>query len=167
MRIPVRALCGCLILAAASASVLAAGKKLTVRVIDRVDNDSTYTYVVPGYSRTTTTENANCVAGATTTNCNGSSTSSTTRMPAQSGSYDVEGTTLSLQLPDGRVAVVNCDSKLNYGFGAPRRSCRIPTVSTLEAEFNGDKVKLHWQLGIDGEKDVSETYKLVAVLDKR
>ena len=34
--------------------------------------------------------------------------------PALAGSYQVRGATLALQLPDGRVAVVNCDSKTNW-----------------------------------------------------
>jgi hypothetical protein len=66
------------------------------------------------------------------------------------------------------VAVVNCDSKVNWGWSmSPRRDCRVPTVTTIDAEFDGDNVKLSWRLGIDGEKAVSETYRLLAVLDKR
>jgi hypothetical protein len=33
-------------------------------------------------------------------------------------------------------------------------------------EFNGDKAKLKWSVSIDGRKLQSETYKVLAVLDK-
>lgn len=163
-----RALCCCAILGILSPP-LEAAKKLTVRVIDKVDNETSYRYVVPGYTSTTTNANASCFDGTATVSCTGSSTSTTSSAPSTVRGYDVRGATLSLQLPDGRVAVVNCDSKANWtGLATPRRGCRIPAVnSAIEAEFNGDNVKLRWRIGIDGEKGLEETYKLVALLDKR
>ena len=79
----------------------------------------------------------------------------------------VRGAALSLQLPDGRIAVVNCDSKMNWTqfAGGPRRSCRIPTSDRFEAQFNGEKAKLIWRVGINAEKVVSETYDLIEILD--
>ena len=74
-------------------------------------------------------------------------------------SYNVTGSTLTLKLPDGRQAVVNCESKRNRGLtGGLRRSCRIPLVNKIEAEFDGDNAKLEWVVSIDGKKMQSETY---------
>lgn len=167
MRTVFCALCYCAILGILTVPLQAA-KKLTVRVIDKVDNETSYRYVVPGSTSTTTNAKANCFDGTATVSCTGSSTSTTSTAPATVGGYDVRGATLSLQLPDGRVAVVNCDSKANWtGVSTPRRGCRIPALnSTIEAEFNGDKVKLRWRIGIDGEKGLEETYKLIALLEK-
>jgi hypothetical protein len=103
-------------------------------------------------------------------NCSGSSKSTTSSTPSQDVSYDVTGATLSLLLPDGRLAVVNCDSKLNWTdfskMNQVRRSCKIPLVNNIQAEFDGDKAKLKWSVSIDGKKLASETYKILAVIDK-
>jgi hypothetical protein len=47
------------------------------------------------------------------------------------------------------------------------RSCRIPLIENISAEFKGDKAKLIWIVSLDGKKMQSETYKVLAVLDKR
>jgi hypothetical protein len=80
----------------------------------------------------------------------------------------VTGATLSLQLRDGRVAVVNCASKLNWTEWNMNayRSCRVPLVNTIRAEFDGDHAKLKWSVSLDGRKMESETYKILAVLEK-
>jgi hypothetical protein len=76
-------------------------------------------------------------------------TGATTSMPAQH-SYDVRGAMLSLQLPDGRIAVVNCTSKTKWtDLHHPdqlTRSCRIPpdNTATLQAKFDGAEAKLSW-----------------------
>jgi hypothetical protein len=70
-------------------------------------------------------------------------------------------------LPDGRVVVVNCESK--YKFKADsinRRSCRRPLVADIQAEFDGNKAKLKWIVSIDGKKTESENYKILAILNK-
>lgn len=85
------------------------------------------------------------------------------------GSYQVTGATLSLQLPDGRIAVVNCASKLNWtewSLNQVYRSCRVPLVNRVQAEFDGDKAKIKWSVSIDGKKMETETYKILGVLDK-
>ena len=107
------------------------------------------------------------INSSTSANCFASGTSSTTVIPAQDVRYSVRGATLSLLLADRRVAVVNCDSKVNWTEWSmsPRRSCRIPTVDRFDVEFNGDKAKLIWRVGINAEKVVSETYDLVQILD--
>jgi hypothetical protein len=82
------------------------------------------------------------------------------------GTLQLRGATLTLQLPDGRMAVVNCDSKFAEHFAGRagnRRSCRVPLVDTLSAEFKGDNAKLSWSVSLDGKKMQSETYKIVAV----
>ena len=145
-----------------------AAQKFNVTIINREDNQSSYSFVVPGSSQTNTNANANCAGNANIASCNGSATSTTINRPAQARSYVVTGATLSLQLPDGRIAVVNCASKTNWtqpGRG-PRRSCRVPLVEHIEAEFDGDNAKIKWVVSIDGKKLQDETYKILAVLDK-
>ncbi|HKV39133.1 MAG TPA: hypothetical protein VJX67_07965, partial [Blastocatellia bacterium] len=144
---------------------LVAGEKFNVKIISRQDSASTYGFVVPGYSHTNTNANVNCAAYPNAVGCNGSATSTTTSRPAVAGSYQVRGATLALQLPDGRVAIVNCDSKTNWIGGSQnaRRSCRIPMLDDITAEFSGDKATLRWVVSIDGKKFQQETYKVVAV----
>ena len=78
------------------------------------------------------------------------------------------GTTLSLLLPDGRVALVNCVNRYSTnGNYVNRRSCGMPMVEHVEAEFIGQSAELKWQVGTDGKKTESETYKVVAMLEKR
>jgi hypothetical protein len=145
-----------------------AGQKLDVKIIDRRDNATRYAYVVPGSSQTNANANANCVGGAGSANCTASGTSTTSTLPPRVYSYDVTGATLSLQLPDGRLAVVNCSGKANWTElrGGLIRSCRIPLVDNIQAEFDGDNAKLMWSVSIDGKKMQSETYKILAVIEK-
>ncbi len=42
----------------------------------------------------------------------------------------------------------------------------MPLVENIEAEFHGDKAKLIWAVSLDGKKMQSETYKVLAILDK-
>ena len=42
----------------------------------------------------------------------------------------------------------------------------MPLVDDIQAEFHGDKAKLIWVVSLDGKKMQSETYKVLAVLDK-
>jgi len=145
---------------------LVAGEKFDVKIIRRQDSASVYGFVVPGYSQTNTNANVNCAAYPNAVGCNGSAISTTTGRPAVAGSYQVRGATLALQLPDGRVAVVNCDSKTNWTEWSTnvRRSCRIPMLDDISAEFSGDKATLKWVVSIDGKKFQQETYKVVAVI---
>jgi hypothetical protein len=114
-------------------------QKLDVKIVDRQDKEDEYDYAAV----------FNNVAVAK--------------------SFKVRGATLTLQLPDGRGAVVNCESKFAEhmaGRVGNRRSCRVPLVDGIQAEFNGDNAKLIWPVSLDGKKMQSETYKVVAVLDK-
>lgn len=122
---------------------LAAAQKLNVKIINRENHETSYKY-----------------AGVYTLGDSRVATSTT---------FQVTGATLSLQLPDGRLAVVNCASKFAEHFAGRagnRRSCRVPLVDTVEADFHGDSAKLSWNVSIDGGKSQSETYKILAVMDK-
>jgi hypothetical protein len=151
-------------------SVEAEKKEMAVRIIDRQDHDTQYTYFVPGYSTSTARTNLNCYGTDSTVNCSGSTTTTGTNTPARAGSFSVQGATFALQLPDGRVAVVNCNSKFAEHFAGPqgnRRSCRMPVVDDIQVEFSGDNAKLKWPVSLDGRKIQSETYKSLGVLDKK
>src|SRR5579862_422781 len=84
-------------------------------------------------------------------------------------SFKVHGATFTLQLPDGRLAIVNCESKFAEhmaGRVGNRRSCRTPLVDSIQADFHGDNAKLIWPVSLDGKKMQSETYKILGILDK-
>ena len=138
-----------------------------ITIIDRQDSQTGYSYVVPGHSNSISRTNVNCSGGETNVNCYGSTNTSRTSTPPHRISYEVRGATLSLRLPDGRIAVVNCESKyalkMDY---INRRSCRIPLVNEVQTEFDGNKAKLKWSVSIDGNKLESETYKILGILDK-
>lgn len=107
---------GVLLACVASASA----QRLTVTIINRHDNETDYTYVVPGHFNSQSDATANCYGSDTNVNCSGSSATNGTVMPAQQVSYHVPGATFSLQLPDGRAAVVNCESKFKERMAGPR-----------------------------------------------
>lgn len=144
-------------------------QKLDVTILDRRDNETEYTYIVPSHFSSQANSNLNCSGSETNVNCNGATTTSGYSTPAHQVSYHVRGATFSLQLPDGRLAVVNCESKFAEHMAGPagnHRSCRTPLVDKIQAEFHGDKAKLIWVVSLDGKKKQSETYKVLAVLDK-
>ena len=143
-------------------------QKLNVKIIARQDNETEYTYVVAGYSSSNSNTNVNCF-GDTNVTCNGSTTTTGVSTPGHQVSFHVRGATYSLLLPDGRIVVVNCESKFAEhmaGHAGNHRSCRMPLVDDIEAEFNGDRAKLKWNVSLDGKKTASETYKILAVLSK-
>jgi hypothetical protein len=148
-------------------------QKLDVKVIDRQEHETQYTYVVPGYSSSETTGGANCSVTSTgmvgNVNCNERSSTSGYSTPAHAVSFSVTGATFILLLPDGRATVVNCTSKFAEHFAGRagnKRSCRIPLVDDIQAEFKGKDAKLFWVVSIDGKKMESETYTILAVLPK-
>lgn len=150
---------------ALGAGLLVGGQKLTlnVKIVNRQNQETQYTYVVPGHFVSNSTASASCFGSS----CTGSSQTTGTSMPAQAVSFSVHGATFALQLPDGRVAVVNCESKFAERLAGPagnKRSCRMPLVDDIQAEFDGDKAKLKWPVSLDGKKIESETYKILAVL---
>jgi hypothetical protein len=150
-------------------AIPASAQKYSVKVVDRQDHDTDYSYVVPGHFFANSNANVNCNGDVNNVNCNGSSTTNGYSTPAQQVSYHVRGATFSLLLPDGRVAVVNCESKFAEhmaGYAGNHRSCRMPLTDDIQAEFHGDKAKLEWVVSLDGKKMDSETYKVLGILDK-
>ncbi|MGA8224380.1 MAG: hypothetical protein WB780_22230 [Candidatus Acidiferrales bacterium] len=146
----------------------ASAQKFSVKIVDRQDNETDYTYVVPSHFYSNSNTNVNCNGGDNYANCNGSTTTTGTATPAHQVSYHVQGATFSLQLPDGRIAVVNCRSKFAEHFAGPagnHRSCRQPIVDNIQAEFHGDNAKLEWVVSLDGKKTQTETYKVLGILD--
>jgi hypothetical protein len=138
-------------------------QKLDVSVLYRQDSDVAYHAVVPGYSGPNADTTGACTLDPDPANCPDESQSQ-----ANGVNYTVIGTTLSLLLPDGRVAVVNCVNRHSAkGTYINRRSCGMPMVEHVEAEFIGESAKLKWAVGTDGKRTESETYKVVAMLDKR
>ena len=120
-------------------AVSASAQKLDVRIVDRQDKEDQYDYAAV-YN--------NVAVGK---------------------SFKVHGATFTLELPDGRLAIVNCESKFAEhmaGHVGNRRSCRMPVVDNIQADFHGDNAKLIWPVSLDGKKMQSETYKILGILDK-
>ncbi len=151
---------GMAVLSLAFCAPMVSAEKLDATVLYRQNSDSDYNALVPGYSGTT-----DCAADLGNPECYETSRSAAT--PGEL-SLNVVGTTLSLKLPDGKVAVLNCVNKYSYkGTALNRRSCGMPLVEHVQAEFKGDVARLEWPVGSDGKKTESETYKVLALLDKR
>jgi hypothetical protein len=156
-----------LILICLTTSLLA--QKLDVKIIDRKDNETDYSYFVPSHFSSQSNSTANCSALGDNVNCNGSTTTNGYSTAAHQVSFHVRGATFLLLLPDGRGAVVNCVSKFAEHMAGPsgnHRDCRMPLVDNIEAEFKGDKAKLKWVVSLDGKKIQSETYKVLAIYDE-
>jgi hypothetical protein len=145
----------------------APAQKLEATVLYRQDSDVNYFAVIPGYTSPEVVSSPNCALDPDPAEC--SPATHTNQLLSAQGevTYNVVGTTLSLLLPDGRIALVNCvnkySSKGNY---VNRRSCGMPLSEHVQAEFNGKTAKLKWSVGTDGKTE-SETYKIVAYLDKQ
>jgi hypothetical protein len=155
-----------------AAMMLCAGsalaQKMDVKIIDRRTGETGYNYQVPGHADSTSRDSADCYGSGNSVNCSGSGTSNTTYTAPRNISYSVTGATLSLLLPDGRIAVVNCVSKYKLKMDyINRRSCRMPLVNDISAEFKDKSAKLSWPVSIDGKKFDSETYQILAVLPKQ
>lgn len=140
----------------------ASAQKQNVSVLYRQDSDVAYHAVIPGYSGPGADVTGACTLDPDPANC-------PAEIPtANEANYRVVGTTLSLGLPDGRIAVVNCVNRFSAkGTYINRRSCGMPMVERVDAEFNGHKARLTWVVGQDGKRIESETYKVIAVLPKR
>ncbi|MFZ0746588.1 MAG: hypothetical protein WAM85_19430 [Terracidiphilus sp.] len=140
-------------------------QKLKATVLYRQNSDSDYSALIPGYSNPASPD---CAADLGNAECYDPPPATETGSTPATVSYNVVGTTLSLLLPDGKVAVVNCLNKYSSrGTYIVRRNCGMPLVQHVQAEFKGKSAKLEWPVGPDGKKTESETYKIVAVLDKR
>ena len=123
----------------------ALGQKLNVKIIDRHDKEDRYDYAAVYNS------------------------AALGRTLAVGKTFSVRGATFTLELPDGRLVVVNCESKFAEhmaGRVGNRRSCRTPLVENIQVDFNGKKAKLIWPVSIDGKKEQSETYEILGIFDK-
>ncbi len=152
-------------------SFAASGQTMKVKIIHRQNSETEYRYVVPGEYESLSNTNTNCNADLTDVHCLGTTTTTGTVSSPTEVSFTLTGATLSLQLPDGRVAVVNCEMKghvkpLILG-GTSIRSCRVPLVYEVQTDFKGKNAKLFWPVSVDGKKFESETYKILAILDKK
>lgn len=144
-----------------SSTQSARAQKLDVSVLYRQESDVAYHAVIPGYSGPNADVTGACTLDPDPANC------PTPGKPNGEPTFTLIGTTLSLGLPDGRIALVNCidrhSAKGNY---INRRACGMPLVEHIAAEFSGRSAKLSWPGGPDGKKIESETYKVVAMLAK-
>ena len=107
---------------------------VAVTVLRRPFNEAEYSFVVPGNVDTYRTSRATCVSdtATTNTNCSGSATANSIVTPARTVTYPVRRAALSLQLPDRRVAVVNCDSKANWiGWTMKRMGYVVGAITSL------------------------------------
>lgn len=164
-----RRLIACLVIAGLAATAVRAAERLNVTIIDRQTGETDYSYVVPGFANAQSNSNANCAAYGSSVNCAGSTTTTATTAPAHFVPFKVRGATFTLQIPDGRVVVVNCESKFAEKFAGHRgnkRDCRVPLTNDIQAEFDGDKAKLIWPVSLDGKKMESETYKILGIFNK-
>lgn len=175
-------------------------QKVDVKIVNRESSETEYSYQIPGYFSSTSNGRTNCSGSSTysstmidsstysstTTgnsaeniNCSASSTTNGSFTLPREVSYSVTGATFSLLLPDGRIAVVNCPSKVAKGAlvagfvvgglgGLPGhvRSCRMPLADDIRTEFKGKNARLEWPVSVDGKKFESETYTILAVLEK-
>jgi len=129
----------CLMILMVLCPQLILAQKMTVKIIERQDKEDQYDYAAV-YNNT-----------------------------AVGKTFKLHGATLTLELPDGRLTVVNCESKFAEHFAGPagnKRSCRVPLINEIEAEFHGEDAKLKWSVSLDGKKMKQETYKILAVFDK-
>lgn len=147
--------------------VAVSAQLMAVKIIQRQNGETQYTYQVAGHTTSSDSGNANCYSSGNTVNCNSSGSSYTTTTVPQMISYKVAGATYSLLLPDGRIAVVNCTSKFAEHFASPagnKRSCRMPIMDLIQADFKGENAKLIWPVSLDGKKTESETYTILGIL---
>jgi hypothetical protein len=142
-------------------------QKLEATVLYRQTSDSNYFAVIPGYTSTPDQGGTDCSLEPLSEAC--AAPSRTNGAIASQGevAYNLVGTTLSLLLPDGRVALVNCVNKYSLkGNYINRRICEMPLVEHVEAELNGKSAKLKWPVGADGKIE-AETYRIVTIFDKQ
>src|ERR1700722_6710850 len=91
-----------------TSAVSAGAQKLNIKIVDYQDKEDQYDYAAV-YN--------NVAVGKT---------------------FKVHSATFTLELPDGRLAVVDCESKFAEhmaGRVGNRRSCRTPIVDNIEVDF--------------------------------
>jgi hypothetical protein len=133
-------------------------ERVNVKITNRQDSTTAYSAVIPSHA--SYNSSTSCYGNSDSINCSGSGYET----GARPVSYSVQGATLTLLLPDGRYALVNCTSKYSLKFDyINSRSCRIPLVDDIQVEFDKDNAKLFWAVSLDGKKMESETFKILAV----
>jgi serpin B len=75
-------------------------QKLPLKIINRQESETEYTYVVPGYSSSNSNTSVSCNGDSTNVNCNGSAHTTGSSTPAHEVSYHVRGSTFSRQLAE-------------------------------------------------------------------
>jgi hypothetical protein len=142
-------------------------QKLDATILYRQASDSNYFAVIPGYTSTPDEGGIDCSLEPLSDAC--STPDRTNGAIALQGrvSYNLVGTTLSLLLPDGKIALVNCVNKYSpKGNYISRRICQMPLVEHVAAELSGKNAKLKWPVGSEGKTE-AETYRIVAILDRQ
>lgn len=150
----------CLTCCASSVSA----QKLDATVLYRQNSDSGYSALIPGYSNPASPD---CAADVGNAACHSPTPATETGSAPSPVSYNLIGTTLSLLLPDGKIAVLNCINKYSARGNYISRGCGMPLVEHVQAEFKGKNARLEWPVGSDGKKTESEKYTIVAVLERR
>ncbi|MFZ3244332.1 MAG: hypothetical protein WA185_04590 [Candidatus Acidiferrales bacterium] len=146
----------------------------STHIASKESNSSHYEYTVPGYAVSNcggfASGNATANSTGTTTTANawglGTANCSTVSADSHTVDYNVSGATLSLLLPDGRMVVVNCDSRPSPDGSNQQRSCRGPLTDDVQAEFDQDNARLVWSDSMDGSTMGVETYKILGILAK-
>jgi hypothetical protein len=151
-------------LSLAFSGAFAAAQKVPVSVLYRQDSDIVYHAVIPGYSGPNADVTGACTLDPDPANCPDPKQNDDAK---GTPSYLLSGTTLSLGLQDGRIALVNCVSRHSAsGNYINRHSCGVPLTERADVEFNGQSAKLSWTPGQSDKKIESENYRVVAMLAK-
>lgn len=153
---------GLAVLSLAFSICSAFAERVPVSVLYRQDSDVAYHAIIPGYSGPNADITGACLLDPDPANCPDPTQDAANGVPL----FTLVGTTLSLGLPDGRIALVNCVSTHSaYGNYINRHNCGMPLSQHAEAEFTGQSAKLVWPVGADGKTE-SQTYTVVALLPK-
>lgn len=138
-------------------------QKVEATVLYRQNSDTSYRAMIPKPDGSRPEGVIDCAAEVANAVCENPVPDTTTGQP----SLNVTGTTVSLLLPDGRVAIVNCLNKYSFkGNYVNRRSCAMPMVSRVQADLDGKNAKLRWSPVADNPKAETETYHIVALLNQ-
>jgi len=126
-----------------STSILNGAEMVKVQIVDRHDSEQGYSYTIPQSITSTSSTDVSCIAYPNSANCAATTQTTGVATPPRNIAYSVRGATYSLRLKDGKIVIVNCESKyMPRGDHINRRSCRTPIVDEIEVEFNNDKAKL-------------------------
>ena len=140
--------------------------RVQVQIVKRANTETDFRRSYEASSHSTTAATSACDDASSQVTCKGSATTSTTHSPAGVYGYIVNGATLALKVPDGRFAIVNCESKYSLKFDFVNcRSCKVPPADVVNAEFVGGNVKLSWSVSLDGKRFETELYKVLGILE--